>query len=61
MSAGAVEQLISRWLNEPEFRAELCEDAEAVARRHGFELCEEEWAALRNFDWCAPDEEPIAN
>ena len=60
MSAEAVQRLMSRWLNEPQFRAELCEDAEAAARRHGFDLCEEEWVALRNFDWCAADEEPVA-
>ena len=59
MSAQAVQQLMSRWLNEPEFRAELCVDSEAAARRHGFELCEDEWATLRNFDWCA-DEEVLA-
>lgn len=60
MSAEAVQRLMNRWLNEPEFRAELCEDAEAAARRHGFELCEDEWVALRNFDWCAADEELVA-
>jgi hypothetical protein len=59
MSAEAVERLMRRWLNEPEFRAELCEDAEATARRHGFDLCEDEWVALRNFDWRAADEELV--
>ena len=57
MSAQAVEELMHRWLNEPLFRAELCQDPEPAARRHGFDLCEEEWAALRNFDWHAADEE----
>jgi hypothetical protein len=57
MSARAVERLMSRWLDEPEFRAELCQDAEATARRHGFELSEEEWAALRVFDWRAADDD----
>jgi hypothetical protein len=61
MSGQAVELLMSRWLDEPAFRAELCADPEAAARRHGFELCEEEWAALRSFDWCAADDEAASN
>ena len=52
-----VEQLLYRWLNEPEFRAQLCQDPEGTARRQGFDLCEEERAALRNFDWYLADEE----
>ncbi|HLH21984.1 MAG TPA: Os1348 family NHLP clan protein [Chloroflexota bacterium] len=60
MSAEAVERLMRRWVDEPEFRAELCANAEAAARRHGFDLCEEEWTALRHFDWWAAEEELAA-
>jgi hypothetical protein len=45
-------------LNEPAFRAELSEDPESTARRHGFDLTDEEWAALRRFDWALYDEDP---
>ena len=59
MSYASIERLLDRWLNEPAFRAELCEDPESTARRHGFDLTDEEWAALRRFDWALYDEEPM--
>jgi hypothetical protein len=58
MSYASVERLFNRWLNEPDFRAELCADPERAVRRHGFELSEEEWAALRRFDWTLAEDEP---
>ncbi len=61
MSYVAITQLLARWLNEPAFRAELCADPESTARRHGFELTDEEWAALRHFDWTASEEDSAPN
>jgi hypothetical protein len=61
MSYTAVARLLARWLDEPAFRAELCADPEGTARRHGFELTDEEWAALRHFDWTASEEDSAPN
>jgi hypothetical protein len=61
MSYAAIEQLLDRWLNEPAFRAELCEDPASTARRHGYDLTDEEWAALCRFDWSLADDGPVPN
>jgi len=57
MSRAAVETLIDRWMNEPDFRAALRQDAEAAVRSSGADLSAEEWDALRRIDWSLPDEE----
>ncbi|MGO9059537.1 MAG: Os1348 family NHLP clan protein [Candidatus Binataceae bacterium] len=57
MSRAAVETLIDRWMNEPDFRAALRQDAEAAVRTSGVELTSEEWDALRRIDWNLSDEE----
>ncbi len=57
MSRQAVEQLMDRWMNEPNFRDEIRRDPEGTVRRMNLELDEDEWAALRNMDWKLPDEE----
>jgi len=57
MSRAAVETLIDRWMNEPEFRAALRKDADAAVRASGVELTSEEWDALRRIDWTLSDEE----
>ena len=57
MSRAAVENLIDRWMNEPDFRAALRPDAEAAVRPSGADLSAEEWDALRRIDWSLPDEE----
>ena len=57
MSRAAVETLIDRWMNEPDFRAALRQDAEAAVRTSGADLSAEEWDALRRIDWSLPDEE----
>jgi hypothetical protein len=57
MSREAVEVLIDRWMNEPEFRDEMRADPEGTVRRTGVELDEDEWQALRSMDWTASDEE----
>ncbi len=57
MSRAAVETLIDRWMNEPDFRAALRQDAEAGVRGTGADLGTEEWDALRRIDWSLPDEE----
>ena len=57
MSRAAVETLIDRWMNEPDFRAALRRDAEAAVRETGADLSAEEWDAFRQIDWNLPDEE----
>ncbi|MGO9059536.1 MAG: Os1348 family NHLP clan protein [Candidatus Binataceae bacterium] len=57
MSRAAVETLIDRWMNEPDFRAALRKDADAAVRASGVELTSEEWDALRRIDWTLSDEE----
>ena len=57
MSRAAVETLIDRWMNEPDFRSALRQDAEAAVHTSGVDLSAEEWGALRQIDWNLPDEE----
>lgn len=57
MSRAAVETLIDRWMNEPDFRAALRQNAEGAVGASGAELSTEEWDALRRIDWSLPDEE----
>ena len=57
MSRAAVETLIDRWMNEPDFRAALRYDAETTVRATGADLNGEEWDALRRIDWSLSDEE----
>ena len=57
MSRAAVETLIDRWMNEPDFRAALRKDADAAVHASGVELTSEEWDALRRIDWTLSDEE----
>ncbi len=57
MSREAVESLLDRWMNEPGFRAEMRQDPEGTVQRSGAEPDPDEWAALRDIDWNASDEE----
>ncbi|MGO9059539.1 MAG: Os1348 family NHLP clan protein [Candidatus Binataceae bacterium] len=57
MSRAAVESLIDRWMNEPDFRAALRQDAEAAVRTSGVDLTSGEWDVLRRIDWNLSDEE----
>ncbi len=57
MSREAVEILVDRWMNEPEFRAEMRQDPQGTVKRTGAALDDDEWAALSNIDWNASDEE----
>ncbi len=57
MSRQAVEDLVDRWMNDPEFRDRMRQDPEATVRGSGADLDEQEWAALRAVDWTMSDEE----
>ena len=57
MSQQAVEQLLDRWMNEPQFREQLRQDPEGTVRGAGVELDADEWAALRSTDFNLSDEE----
>ena len=57
MSRAAVGTLVDRWMNEPDFRAALRQDAETTVRASGADLSGEEWDALRRIDWSLSDEE----
>jgi hypothetical protein len=57
MSREAVETLIDKWMNEPEFREEIRRDPEGAVSRTGVVLDKVEMEALRSMDWNASDEE----
>ena len=56
MSREALEQLMERWRNDPEFREALRRDLEGTVQRAGYRLDEPEWATLRDTDWSLSDE-----
>jgi predicted ribosomally synthesized peptide with nif11-like leader len=60
MSREAIEQLIDRWMDDPEFRAAVRQDPEGTVRATGLELTQDELAALRAVDWNLSDEELTA-
>ena len=47
MSQDAVAALIDRFLNDPGFRTAFARNPEAAVRDEGFDLTDEEFAALR--------------
>jgi hypothetical protein len=55
MSQEAMEQLMSRWTNDPTFQEQLRSDPEGAIRSTGLVFDESEWEALRNMDWSLPD------
>jgi hypothetical protein len=57
MSQTAVEALMDRWVNEPQFREAVRKDPEGAVRATGLELDADEWAALREIDFGASDEQ----
>ena len=57
MSRQAVETLMDRWMNEPQFREALRQDLEAAVKAAGVTLSDDEWAALRSIDWTLSDDE----
>lgn len=57
MSRENIGKLVDRWINEPSFREELRGNSEEAVRNSGVELEEDEWAALKGFDWSLSDEE----
>jgi len=57
MSRESIEALVERWMEDTSFRAAVRANPEAAIRSTGMDLSQEEWAAVRNFDWSASDEE----
>lgn len=57
MSRESIEALVERWMEDTSFRSALRKDPEGAIRASGMELSPDEWAAVRNFDWNASDEE----
>lgn len=57
MTREAVEQLIDRWMNDPDFREQVRVDPLGAVQRSGAQLDADELAALRDFDWSASDEQ----
>ena len=60
MSRESIEALVERWMEDTSFRTALRADPDAAIRSTGVELTPDEWAAVRNFDWSASDEELAA-
>ncbi len=54
-----LEQQVTRWLEQPDFREELRHDPVAALQRMGvaLKLDEDDLAALRGIDWGLPDAE----
>jgi len=57
MSREALEQLVQRWLDDPEFRDGVQRDTDGTIERAGYQLDEQEWAVVRDTDWSQPEEE----
>lgn len=57
MSQQSMQTLLERWMNDPEFRAQIRQDPEGTVRATGLELTEDEWMALRAVPWELSDEE----
>ena len=57
MSREALEQLVQRWVDEPDFREAVQRDPEGTIEHAGFQLDEQEWAIVRDTDWSQPQEE----
>lgn len=56
MSRQALEQLVQRWTDDPEFREAVQHDPEGAVERAGFRLDEHERAIVRDTDWSRPDD-----
>ena len=50
MSHAGIDALVERYLDDPEFRSDFGRDPVGAVRREGFDLDEEEIAALRAAD-----------
>ena len=57
MSRESIETLVEKWTEDNAFRTAIRKDAEGTIRATGLDLTPDEWAAVRNFDWNASDEE----
>jgi hypothetical protein len=56
MSQLNIQKLMDRWVNDPEFRKAMREDAEGAIRRAGITLSPTEKAALQQVNWDLSDE-----
>ena len=50
MSQAGIDALVERYLDDPQFRADFSRNPEATVRRAGFDLDDEELAALHAAD-----------
>jgi predicted ribosomally synthesized peptide with nif11-like leader len=57
MSRESIEALVERWMEDTSFRTAVRSNPEAAIKGTGLELSADEWAAVKNFDWNASDEE----
>lgn len=56
MSQEALEQVMDRWTNDPNFRQQVETDPEGTIRREGFSLDASELEAVRNMASSLPDQ-----
>ena len=54
-STSGMDQLLSRWMDDAEFRDTYAADAEAAVRAGGFDLTNEELATLQSNNWNLSD------
>ncbi|HMS40828.1 MAG TPA: Os1348 family NHLP clan protein [Pyrinomonadaceae bacterium] len=57
MSRQAVEQLIDKWMDDADFRAEFRQNPETAIQNGSYELDKAEWQAIKAMDFSASDEE----
>lgn len=57
MSQSTINNLVDRWLSDPDFRQALRSDPRAAVETSGYTLDPDEWAALDAIDWNLSDEQ----
>ncbi len=50
-----IQRLADRYVSDPKFRAEMSQDPEGTARRHGFQMDDATRQTLRGIDWTGID------
>jgi hypothetical protein len=53
----SMQQLADKFMNDADFREEMCRDPVGTAERSGLQLDDEDRQALRSIDWSGSDEE----
>ena len=60
MNVERIAELVDLWMGDASFREEVRAEPVEAVRRRGFELSEDEIAAVRGVDWALSDEDLTA-